>query len=403
MKWIAAFLILFASPLAANCVVPSGYSGRVKLTRMEVLVVHRGRPGDETGYQEMLVKLQPQFIHETSGPRSMVWVIPIRGASSRHDTVAAETLAGGAALHEELFQLAREQWADKTDFKWPSWLPTVMKEREGQNQPEPPAPAHTPTPVGPYEITQIRSTGKIAIGYLANYLREHGMRPMDPAVLEAYEGDDISFLCVRVVPPEGKTALGIAPDLPPLAIGFETSKPFVALNIASGMGDFALDLTIVSDKTLETDAFGALRRQLNPVNYGYVQLVNLFTVKPLPETLAAGLNERARQDDPSRWYVNRIESHGANPPTQHGVALFELEQDGLFMVGDITDELPGFWYYGDEDISFIDRFFREHAMAVFVGAGLFFFVTLFIKVRINRKRYLAGLEKSKTEARPQAS
>ena len=395
MKWIAALLLLFGAPLAANCVVPTDYTGNVRLTRMDVVVVHRGRPEDKSGYEQLIIQLQPRFDSTTGGPAKMAWILPIPGESLRYDVTTAEVVAAGPAMHDRLFQLARKQWADKTDFQWPEWLPTSMTHRDEDHQLVPQLATENAQAVGPYTITPIRSVGASGVRQLSAYLSQNGFDPISQADLDYYAREDFTFLCVKVEPNAGESALPLAPYLPPLVIGFETPKPFVPLKFESGMGDFALDLTIVSDKPLDTDGFGALREELNPVNHGYVQLVNLYSLSALPAELAAGLDGRTTQDDPSRWYVNRIESSGAASKAKHGNVLEARNEEAFFPIGDVTDELPGFWYYGDEDISFIDRFFREHAMAVFVGLGLVFFVTLFIKVRINRKRYLAGLEQAK--------
>ena len=106
----------------------------------------------------------------------------------------------------------------------------------------------------------------------------------------------------------------------------------------------------------------------------------------MPAPLVSAFSERVTKRDAQRWYVNRIESEGFNDGDK-GIASWS--DDVFFKVGTIQDELPGFWYYGDEEISGFQRLVREHAMAFFVTMGLVFFITLFIKVRINRKRYLA--------------
>ena len=126
---------------------------------------------------------------------------------------------------------------------------------------------------------------------------------------------------------------------------------------------------------------------MNAKNYGYVQLVNLFSVQALPETLTSALSERVTTREKQRWYVNRIESEGFNDASEGGIAAWET--DVFFKVGTIHDEIPGFWYYGDQEISWYERLVREHAMAFFVTMGMLFFLSLYIKVRINRKRAAA--------------
>src|SRR5690606_763683 len=129
------------------------------------------------------------------------------------------------------------------------------------------------------------------------------------------------------------------------------------------------------------------RDRLKATGRGYVQLVNLYSVEPLPEALASVPSERARTVGKPRWYVNRIQSEGFNPNDEAGVPVIAGWKDDVFIkVGDNTDELPGFWYYGDLEIPFLERMFREHAMAVFFLGGFAFFFSLFVKTRLNRRK-----------------
>jgi hypothetical protein len=112
-----------------------------------------------------------------------------------------------------------------------------------------------------------------------------------------------------------------------------------------------------------------------------VLLLNLWSIQPLPGALAEALDANIAKQ-PKRWYANRIESPGL--PEEQG----QPRTDPSLPLGDLSDELPGFWYYGDDDISVVERFFREHILAV--TTTLFFagLLALIIKARRNRRRLL---------------
>ncbi|MCB9894980.1 MAG: DUF2330 domain-containing protein [Planctomycetes bacterium] len=396
MKLAVLIMMMFGAPLSACCMVPFGYPGDVDQSAQRVVLVHRAKSGDTPGYEEMIIQVQPFFQNADTNPEYMAWVLTLPSKPLRYDIATKEALDAGPELHERLFKLARKQWADKTGFEWPDFLPGMLTARAPADAKALGVIVDDAVTVGPYVITPVRATGLEGLEALNAYLGERGF-PKEPADhLKYFVENDFTFLCVRVDPKPGQSQLGRALDLPPLVVGFETETPYYPGKFSSRQGNFALDLTIISDGPLETDAFGLQRRRLSALKRGYVELVNLYTLKALPDVLSGVLGERAREMETPRWYVNRIQSEGFNDPSKEGAAsIATWEDDVFFPLGDTTDEIPGFWYYSDEDISFVERFFREHAMAFFVGTGMFFFVTLFIKVRINRKRYLAEQNKPK--------
>ena len=391
MRYIALLMLFAAGPLAACCMTPAGYTGDVDQALQQVLLIHRARHGDTPGYQEMVIRVQPFFQGAETFPSELAWVVTVPSKPERYDTCDASVLAAGNELHDRLFALAQSQWASRTEFGWPDWLPPKLTERKAGNT----ATADESVvegqliEVGPYTITPVRVQGADAVTALNEYLKERGFPQEDPAHVQYFIDNDFTFLCVRVLPRAGDSTLGRALDLPPLVLGFETDRPYYPGKFSSRQGDFALDLTVVSDKPLDTESIFAANKRLKGLSQGYVQLVNLFSVKPLPDGIAAGFGERTKADDPSRWYINRIQSKGFNPTVDGKPAISGWEDDVFFKVGDTTDELPGFWYYGDQEIGWFDRFFREHALALFTTIGVLFFGTLFIKTRINRRRLLA--------------
>jgi hypothetical protein len=381
----ALIIALFAGPLSACCMVPGGYAGDVDQSAQRVVVLHRAASGDTPGYQEMLIRVQPFFQGAESNPDHLVWVVTVPSKPLRYEVADLAALDAGPALHERLFQLARRQWADRSDFGWPDWLP-ILNESRDMKAAEPLLEIDNAVTVGPYTITPVRATGADAVTELNAYLAERGFPQEDPDHVRYFIDNDFTFLCIRIAPPAGQASLGRKLDLPPLVLGFETESPYYPGKFSSRQGNFALDLTVISDRPLEIETLDVMRKRLDAINEGYVQLVNLYSVKPLPEELARAFGERAQAEPPERWFVNRIRSTGFNPGGDAKPAISEWPDDVFLKLGGKTDELPGFWYYADEELSWFEKFFREHALAFMVWAGIVFFGSLFIKTRINRKR-----------------
>ena len=380
-------LILINGPLAACCMAPRDYPGDVDQAKQQVVIVHRAATDDASGYQEMLIRVQPFFKDAETNPTHLAWVITVPNTPARYDVAGEPALQAGPDLHERLFQLARQQWADRSGFEWPDWLPSNLQERAmpGLND----SVQELPTvEVGPYTITPVRATGADAVAALNDYLDQRGLPREEPDHLQYFIDNNFTFLCVHVTPPSGEATLGRALKLPPLVLGFETDQPYYPGKFSSRQGNFALDLTIISDRNMQGPGFTKACRRLKAVERGYVKLVNLYTYNGLPDVLAGALGERATTDAPGKWYVNRIESNGFNETVDGKPAISGWEDDVFFTLGTLEDEIPGFWYYADEDIPFYEKFMREHAMAFMVISGLLFFGTLFIKTRINRRRLL---------------
>lgn len=388
MKYLVLLLMITASPLGACCMVPNDYTGDVDQSAQRVVIVHRAPDGDTPGYEEMIIRIQPFFQGADANPSGMTWVVTVPSKPLRYDQADMKALDAGSNLHKRLYRLAQEQWANKTGFEWPEWLSWMTLRGS--------APAEGKSmdleidelvKIGPYNITPVRAQGADAVQAMNDYLGERGFPKEDPAHLQYFIDNDFTFLCIQVAPSQGMASLGRELDMPPLVIGFETAMPYYPGRFSSRQGNFKLDLTLITDKPLETRSVGEQRNRLNAKNIGYVQLVNLYSVQALPEALASVLSERVTERDEQRWYLNRIESAGFNETPDAGIASWE--DDVFFKVGTTQDELPGFWYYGDQETSWFERMVREHAMAFFVTMGLLFFGSLFIKVRINRKRHLA--------------
>jgi hypothetical protein len=384
MRYLTLLALLYAAPLAACCMVPIDYPGDVDQSRQQVVILHRAPTDDAPGYQEMLIRVQPFFKDADTTPSHLAWVITVPNTPTHYEVAGQAALEAGPALHDRLYQLARQQWADRTQFQWPDWLPTMLTSRganDFESVEELPGVA-----VGPYSITPVRARGADAVSELNRYLHERGLPSEDADHLRYFIDQEFTFLCVRIEPLEGESVLGDALDLPPLVLGFESDRPYYPGKFSSRQGNFGLDLTIISDHNLEGRSYNEVCKRLRARERGYVKLVNLYTLNGLPDELATAFGERALKDLPDRLYVNRIESAGFNETSEGQPAIAAWEDDVFLSLGTIQDEIPGFWYYADEDIPFYERFMREHAMAVMVSAGIVLFGGIFIRTRINRRR-----------------
>jgi hypothetical protein len=343
--------LLLSAPLHAFVVAPAGHS--VHLARTEIVLVHT------QGRQETLIRVTPVFDGEPSD--RIGWIIPLPSEPLAYGVSDADALYAGIELHLRLFGLAREQWANRTEYEWPEAL-TWLKKRD----PPPKAPAGEPLPelelAAPFMFSLVES----AVA-LADWLADNGLAAPNPANSAESEG---TYLCALITPREGRARLGKAIELSAARIRITAEAPYIP--IIPGQSDGRLDITIISDKPLDTEPYLRARDQLKADAAGYVLLLNLWSVQPLSDLLLPGA------DQPARWYANRVESGGWQ--AAEGDALPEL----VLPLGDLKDELPGFWYYGDDQISLAEKFIREHMLAVTTTVFLVGVSVLALKSRRKR-------------------
>lgn len=374
-------LTLAAGRLAACCMLPMGFPGDVDQAEQQLLVMHRD------GHQEMVIRVAPVFKGGGDGPLYMTWVVTVPSTPTGYREASPDTLHAGKDLHEELFRLAKQQWSDRTQFSL-NYLVPMLGSTAGNASA---AAGDDSLRFGEtvrlehYTITPVQGVGAGALDALNAWLRKNGFPTEDPGHMKYFVDNNFTFLCIYVTPPEGKT-LGTAAALPPLQVGFDCPAPYYPGKFSSRQGDFSLDLTILTDKPLEMDALRERIAQLKAYAGGKVELCNLWTVQPLPQHLAAAMEGRMNATA-ERWYVNRIASRGFNPLDKDGQpTIAAWKEDIFFPLGNHTDELPGFWYYGDQDIGFLERFFREHALAFMMLSGFTLFTVLIWRSRRNRAR-----------------
>lgn len=366
MKLLLLACILHA-PLCAICLLPISHDGRVEVARTEVAIVHRAATEDAPGYQEMILRITPVF--EGESPSRLAWIIPLPAEPLLVGIADAEAMYAGAEIHTRLFSLAREQWSRRTEYKWPEAL-SWMQRRSPPDADAKVKPLPTLELAGPLDATPLPDAAA-----LRQWLRENGF---DAPELAWFEENSFAFLAVLISPREGRLDLGRAAEIAPLQIALNTTDVFLPITAGPGQPEGALDIALVTDKPLEIWPYEFTREALRAKASGYVMLLNLWSIQPLPKALRDAMHGRAA-DTSERWYANRIESFGLPEAEGATRADFRVPPGGL------QDELPGFWYYADQEISFVERFFREHLLAVTTTGFLLFVLLLVIKSAQQRR------------------
>ncbi|MBX3474307.1 MAG: hypothetical protein KF754_07985 [Planctomycetes bacterium] len=372
-------LALCAPAASARLVAPGGYDGEVTQAFQEVVILHRN------GHQQMLIRLLPQLPEHGRPPQQLVWILPLPATPTGFGQADPAVFEQARGMHIRLFGLARQQWNARTNFIFS--LPG-----EGEAAPIDAArvpPGGNALHVGPYTVASMKSTGAAAVEELNEYLAARGLPRQDAAQLAYYSERSFTYLCVHFTPPD-RTASML--ELPALQVGFDSQDLYYPALLSARHGNFALSLVMISDKPLAVPGLTINGGRMNILGAEKVPLHNLWSVQPLAPLLAEATGKGAA--DVARWYVNRIETNGFNDMKDGKPAVTTWKDDVFFPVGTVADELPGFWYYGDLEISWPDRMFREHAIFVFVSGGAGMFLLLLWKGRQNRRRLRkqAGLE-----------
>jgi hypothetical protein len=357
--------LLFPLPLSAFCLVPVAHDGSVQIARAEAAIFHRAASDGQPGYQEMILRVTPEFAAEPAA--RLAWIIPLPATPLEYSESSAAALYSASGLHSHLYSLARDQWSRRTNYIWPESLSWLKKREEAESS----APQSTiALELAAPSLMQIAANAD----ELAELLQQRGYPVPE---LGWFAEHSFCFLCVWITPREGQDRLGPAVEFAPVRVAFESNDVFVPIVAGAGQPQGAIDLAFVTDRPLSTWPYELVRHEVRARSAGYVNLFNLWSVKPLPEDIALALNPRASQPA-ERWYANRIESAGM--PAAEGLPSAEFS----IAVGGLDDELPGFWYYADQDITFMERFFREHLLAM--TTSFFFLGVLFLVLKGRQRR-----------------
>lgn len=371
-------IALLAAPLAAQVFSPNGAEA---VPRVDAVIVARGAKGtpatkdkpaviEQQAWTGLILHLKPLLRTEAA---RLAIVIPLPAEATRFEIADRASITEAQAMHTKLLALAREQWETKTDFTLPEWL-QWMKRRDPQTNPEPLPDVVAERSVGALNFTPIRGTGDDALTAVRAWLKQRGF-PAD-AEITTWPGETAGYLCV-LVEASAQGSIPLRPELPPIAIAFEAVAGFPLMVFP--MSEGALDLTVVSDYPVEDKSIHDARVAMSTRILGYVNLVNLYSVHAIPDAVVTAAGKRSAENPPARWFVNRLESVAVKARDGQAVAPVS------FKPGNQTDELPGFWYYGDREINLFETFFRKHALLFMIAMGVGGFTLLFVRTRINRK------------------
>jgi hypothetical protein len=383
----AAAVALFLAARGSDgcCMVPVSWNGDVDQAAQEGLVVHAGT------HEELVVRVAPFFQTKEKQPLPDVadatppyveWVLTVPSPPTSYRTVPKDAYGVVRDLGERLENLARTQYAERSRWEWPTG--PILRAREAPITTMA-AAAHglevgALVRVGPYEITPVKARGREALDALNEYLGGRGFPREDPDHMAWFVDRGFTFLCVHVTPPAGTKTLGRRLDLEPLAVGFETPRPYYPAKFSSRQGPFALALVSLTERPVARASLDAVGGRLRASRAGWD---NLWTSKGLPVPLE-DLGRGSFPGSVERWHVNRLDSRGFNFDGPDGMPAIASWTDDVFLdLGGDGDEMPG-WYYGDRDPGDLELYWRRHRVAT--GAWAVVGLLVFLGLRRLRRR-----------------
>src|SRR5262245_28803825 len=233
-------------PVDACCMVPLSWHGDVDQADQNAVVLHHA------GHEELVLRVSPFFqtadkqpLPDTADamPPYVEWVVTVPSAPTEYHTVPASIYKDADDLVRGLEKLAENQYAARSRWEWPELR--VAKEAVVASAASLSAGAAgleigAPVRVGPYAITPVKVRGREALAALNAYLETRGFPKEDPRHMAWFVDRGFTFLCIHVTPPAGSKTLGRHLDLEPLAIGFETERPYYPAKFSRRQGAFKL-------------------------------------------------------------------------------------------------------------------------------------------------------------------
>jgi hypothetical protein len=369
------------APVRACCMVPRSWDGAVDQAEQNVVVLHHA------GHEELILRVTPFFQRKDgtplpeaadAAPPYVEWVVTVPSPPTGYRTLPAGVFREAGELVSRLEALAKAQHDARTRL---DVLTNYLRATRGvATAAEAGLDVSAPVRVGPHEITEVKARGREALGQLNAYLAARGLPEEDPDHMAWFVDRGFTFLCIHVTPPPGSARLGRLLDLEPLQIGFETERPYYPAKFSSRQGAFAVQLTAITSRPVAQESLRAVRDRLDAMVSAWP---NLWTVRPLPGAVgeAAGA---PWAEGVSRWYVNAYASRGFNRTLKDGRPVIATWEDDVHWdLGGDADDMPG-WYYGDRELSLVERQVREHGYAWAVLGGLSLLLVLGVRRRRRR-------------------
>lgn len=375
-RLIVAILFALAVPLAAQITTDSESSASVHALKIASIFrtpehLEDGNYDRENpGYQELLL----QYFITTDGQTSKLGLVIPVPFDAKVSIKPDANLDGIALYHEETYQLAEDQWHRRT-----RWI-LSGKEEASHSRPKPLTPKGDSKSVGTVGSLSVSSTGITALETIREFFKKEGITAPAEEPLRWHLKNDWKFVCIAVSG-SGKLAKQMA--LPPIHLSFASYVAYLpTFNLAEN-SETEFEISLVSDNALREQDLDRARTMFGEEMEGRVILRNLWRRKDLPESITAEFTDKAYKDKHDRWLVNLIRGKGY---VQRADFVHNYGVSG----GIVTDEIPGFWYHGDDDPGMLEGFFRQHALALMMTiAGSFLFVIIGKIIKDARRKKTA--------------
>ncbi len=318
MKTLAAtFVLVLLAGLAAEpcCMVPKDYRGTISQSAQEAVLFHHD------GREELILKINYKIAGDKSFdsakglaqdklPDRFAWIITVPNEPDAYATADAK-------LFEEV-------------FAWANPLVEPPKRGRGEKLDDPPAAKGglefgKAVKVGPYDIQPVRALGKEALEGLNAWLDKNGFPTEDAKHMEYFVERKFTFLCVKVVPPEGGKAVEAAGGVPPLHLSFKSASPYYPLRFSSRQGVFDVNLTMLTKADFDYEASD---ESLTKINWAEKDFRKNVAVKPdgFPKALQDAYAKTAFKDDAGAWKLNVLRTKQTNK----GNAIAGWKEDVFF-------------------------------------------------------------------------
>jgi hypothetical protein len=370
---LASFL---ATSLGAQLVTDSGTKADVHA--MKVATIFRtperkpeGNYDSETpGFQE----IQIQHYVTLAGDASKVgYVIPVPAEPRGIAVIEDAEIDAISYFHADTLQMARTQWTDRTQWVMPG------DDDEPAAKPQPMSAKGDIDAVTSTTTKAIKTAGPTALRSIRSFFQSQNLTPPAENSLRWHLKNDWRFVCV--VHESSKMSGQLA--LPVILVSFDAYKAYVPTTNLTQSADTLFEIAIISDNPLREQDLERGRLMFGEKTVGRVVLKNLWRRKNLPESVTSRFSSRATNEKHDRWLLNLIRGTGF----KHGD---EFAHNFGISGGIVTDEIPGFWYYGDDEPGWFEGFFRKHGLAVMLSlAGLFLFFIISKMIKDARKKSAA--------------
>lgn len=295
--WLALLAVVSSVgsiPADACMMVPRDFEGRISQNRHQAILVHHGN-------QEELILRINYKISGGKTPSQFAWIITTPTEPSAYHLADPKIFAETSLWANRLTQPPRKS-RPRSRLSAPT----------DDARPEAALEFGKREVVGPYDIQPVRARGRDALKALNKWLSDNGFPTEDPGHMKYFIDKEFTFLCVKINSAEGAAGVASSALLPPLHLTFETENPYYPLLFSSRQGVFDLELTTLTDKSLDYGgSYHALTKQLRWSAPRYKKNVPVLA-NQLPKSLAAALKKSKNTGKRANWKLNVIRGSKVN-------------------------------------------------------------------------------------------